>query len=311
MGITAKELARKLNLSAAAVSMALNHKPGVSTATRQLVLDAAEKYGYDFSRIAEKHTTSGAIILSFIKTWNRCGRHPVFLSGFRGNFTRMQKNDYRLKISYIYEDEDTITKQIEEIQYSDCAGIILLGTEMEAGDLKPFLNLPIPVVLLDAYFETVPCNCVLINNVQGAYLAARHLIRTCKTQPGYLRSAYQISNFAERSSGFYKAVRAAGMSSSRSIVHSLTPSMEGAYTDMLELIKNGEELASCYFADNDLIAVGAMKALKESGYRIPQDIGIVGFDNLPLGSVVEPALTTIHVPKQYMGEAAAQKLIDL
>ena len=157
---------------------------------------------------------------------------------------------------------------------------------MEAGDLKPFLNLPIPVVLLDAYFETVPCNCVLINNVQGAYLAARHLIRTCKTQPGYLRSAYQISNFAERSSGFYKAVRAAGMSSSRSIVHSLTPSMEGAYTDMLELIKNGEELASCYFADNDLIAVGAMKALKESGYRIPQDIGIVGFDNLPLGSVV-------------------------
>ena len=54
MGITAKELARKLNLSAAAVSMALNHKPGVSTATRQLVLDAAEKYGYDFSRIAEK-----------------------------------------------------------------------------------------------------------------------------------------------------------------------------------------------------------------------------------------------------------------
>lgn len=50
----------------------------------------------------------------------------------------MQKNDYRLKISYIYEDEDTITKQIEEIQYSDCAGIILLGTEMEAGDLKPF-----------------------------------------------------------------------------------------------------------------------------------------------------------------------------
>ena len=171
--------------------------------------------------------------------------------------------------------------------------------------------IPIPVVLLDAYFETVPCNCVLINNVQGAYLAARHLIRSCKTQPGYLRSSYQISNFAERSSGFYKAIRASGMSSSRSIVHSLTPSMEGAYADMLEVIKNGEELASCYFADNDLIAVGAIKALKESGYRIPQDIGIVGFDNLPLGSVIEPALTTIHVPKQYMGEAAAQKLIDL
>lgn len=245
MGITAKELARKLNLSAAAVSMALNHKPGVSTATRQLVLDAAEKYGYDFSRIAEKHTTSGAIYFVIYKKHGTVvADTPFFSQVSEGISQGCKKNDYRLKISYIYEDEDTITKQIEEIQYSDCAGIILLGTEMEAGDLKPFLNLPIPVVLLDAYFETVPCNCVLINNVQGAYLAARHLIRTCKTQPGYLRSAYQISNFAERSSGFYKAVRAAGMSSSRSIVHSLTPSMEGAYTDMLELIKNGEELAS-------------------------------------------------------------------
>ena len=241
MGITAKELARKLNLSAAAVSMALNHKPGVSTATRQLVLDAAEKYGYDFSRIAEKHTTSGAIYFVIYKKHGTVvADTPFFSQVSEGISQGCKKNDYRLKISYIYEDEDTITKQIEEIQYSDCAGIILLGTEMEGGDLKP-----------------------------------------------------------------------AGMSSSRSIVHSLTPSMEGAYTDMLELIKNGEELASCYFADNDLIAVGAMKALKESGYRIPQDIGIVGFDNLPLGSVVEPALTTIHVPKQYMGEAAAQKLIDL
>jgi len=295
MGITAKELARKLNLSAAAVSMALNHKPGVSTATRQLVLDAAEKYGYDFSRIAEKHTTSGAIYFVIYKKHGTVvADTPFFSQVSEGISQGCKKNDYRLKISYIYEDEDTITKQIEEIQYSDCAGIILLGTEMESGDLKPFLNLPIPVVLLDAYFETVPCNCVLINNVQGAYLAARHLIRTYKTQPGYLRSAYPISNFAERSSGFYKAIRASGMSSSRSIVHSLTPSMEGAYADMLEVI-----------------AVGAIKALKESGYRIPQDIGIVGFDNLPLGSVIEPALTTIHVPKQYMGEAAAQKLIDL
>ena len=92
MGITAKELARKLNLSAAAVSMALNHKPGVSTATRQLVLDAAEKYGYDFSRIAEKHTTSGAfILLSNKKHGTVVADYPVFLSGFRGNFTGMQK----------------------------------------------------------------------------------------------------------------------------------------------------------------------------------------------------------------------------
>lgn len=93
MGITAKELARKLNLSAAAVSMALNHKPGVSTATRQLVLDAAEKYGYDFSRIAEKHTTSGAIYFVIYKNMEQLLQtprsSPRFLKGFHRGAKRM------------------------------------------------------------------------------------------------------------------------------------------------------------------------------------------------------------------------------
>jgi len=90
-----------------------------------------------FSRIAEKHTTSGAIYFVIYKKHGTVvADTPFFLSGFpRGISQGCKKNDYRLKISYIYEDEDTITKQIEEIQYSDCAGIILLGTEMEGGDL--------------------------------------------------------------------------------------------------------------------------------------------------------------------------------
>ena len=80
---------------------------------------------------------------------------------------------------------------------------------------------------------------------------------------------------------------------------------------MKEIIENREELASCYFADNDLITMGAMKALKEAGYRIPQDIAIAGFDNLPFSKVIEPALTTINVPKHYMGEMATSRLITL
>ena len=67
-------------------------------------------------------------------------------------------------------------------------------------------------------------------------------------------------------------------------------------------------MADCYFADNDLIAAGAAKALKEAGYRIPQDIAIVGFDNMPICTYIEPTLTTIHVPKQYMGRMAVQRL---
>lgn len=312
MGITAKELAEKLHLSAAAVSMALHNKPGVSTKTRQLVYDTALKYGYDFSRISEKKSVSDTIYLVIYKKHGAVVTDTPFFSQVTEGVSLECKNQgYKLKISYIYEEEDTILKQIEDIQYSDCSGILLLGTEMAAEDLKPFLVLPIPLVLLDAYFDIVSCDCVLINNLQGAFLAAQYLIRKCKTQPGYLRSSYQISNFDERATGFYSAVRASGMSASKSVVHHLSPSVEGACADMLEIIRSEEILAPCYFADNDLIAVGAMQAFKQCGYRIPGDIAIVGFDNMPVSSVIEPSLTTIHVPKQYMGETAAGRLISL
>lgn len=311
MGITAKELAKKLNLSAAAVSMALHNKPGVSIQTRQTVLDAALKYGYDFGKISEKRVLEGSVYLAIYKKHGAIVTDtPFFSEVTEGISLECKKQKYKLKISYIYEEEETLSRQIEDIQFSDCIGIILLGTEMNAENLKPFLKLPIPLVLLDAYFDTLPCDCVLINNHQGAYLATQYLIRKCAAQPGYLCSSCRISNFSERAAGFYDAVRDSGLSASKSIVHRLSPSVDGACLDMLEIIRSKDALASCYFADNDLIAAGAMKAFKQCGYRIPEDISIVGFDNMPLSSVIEPALSTIHVPKQYMGEAAARRLIE-
>ena len=165
--------------------------------------------------------------------------------------------------------------------------------------------------LLDAFFDSQSYDSILINNVQGAYHATNFLISQCRCQPGYLHSSFPISNFEERANGFYNSIRYNGMSASKSIVHKLTPSQEGAYSDMKAIIESGEELATAYFADNDLIAVGAMRALISAGYRIPEDISIVGFDDLPLCEYVTPPLTTIHVPKQYMGEKAAERLLEL
>ena len=81
--------------------------------------------------------------------------------------------------------------------------------------------------------------------------------------------------------------------------------------DMTAILEQGEIPADCYFADNDLIAAGAIKAFKEQGYRIPQDVAIIGFDNMPLCTFLDPPLTTIHVPKQYMGMMAAKRLAEL
>ncbi len=213
-----------------------------------------------------------------------------------------------MKVTYLYEDSE-LEREIEEIQFSDCVGMILLGTEMTPKDYTHFSHLPFPVIFLDTSMEGVACDCVLMDNVLGAFQAVSHLIKRTRCQPGYLHSFYPISNFNERQDGFYKALRTHGLSTSSSIVHRLPPSMDGAYSDMLELLKAGTPTASAYFADNDWIALGAMKAFKKMGYRIPDDVAVVGFDDIPFCTVIEPSLTTIRVPKQSMGEAAVSRLM--
>ena len=313
MAITAKELAKKLNLSESAISLALNHKPGVSTATRKRVLAAAEAYGYDLSKHMNTKPAASRGTIYFViykKHGAVVGDTPFFSQLTEGVDAACKELSCYLSIQYLHESDD-IAGLLASWRKIGCIGIILLGTEMQAHDLQSFLNSEIPLVLLDNYFEEINIDSVLINNIQGAYTATNYLIHKKAQQPGYLHSSYPINNFEERADGFYKAIRKNGMSSSRCVVHQLTPSVEGAYADMRELLARNEPLAKCYFADNDLIAVGAVRALKEAGYRIPQDVAVVGFDNLPVCTYIEPALTTVHVPKQYMGQAAVRRLYSL
>lgn len=310
MSITAKELARELHLSATAVSMALNNKPGVSTQTRNMVIEAAEKRGYDFSKLSMKKNKTGNIYTIFYRTHNAILTYaPIFNELLDGIGQVCREEGYTLKIEQYLEKQQDLQTYIEDLLVSNCLGIILIGTEMgeEAG--RQFLASSLPVVILDSYFESLNCNCVLINNTQGAYTATDYLISRLGKQPGYLRSSYTLRNFNERKDGFYKAVKANGMSCTQCIVHRLSPSIEGAFADMLEIIDRQDELAECYFADNDLIAIGAMKAFKLRGYRLPEDIGVIGFDNISEARIVEPSLTTVSIPRHYMGQTAARQLI--
>ena len=308
MSITARELARRLGVSPSAVSFALNDKPGVSTELKKRILVEAEKNGYDFSKIKKKEKKTGT--LSFI-VYKKSGAvvddTPFFSKLSDGIKKKCSEEGYTAKVEYLYRS-DLTDRYFEDLAWSGSDGLLLLGTEMEEEDLMPFVLLNVPMVLLDNSFTRMHCDAVLIDNIQGAYLGTSHLLQKYKSQPGYLKSTYRINNFTERADGFYKAIRANGRSASKSIVHELSPSVDGAYEDMKIIIKNKEPLARCYFADNDLIAIGAMKAIQESGRRVPDDIAIMGFDNLPISKVLD--LSTVHVPVEYMGEQAAMRLIS-
>ncbi|SFR88387.1 LacI family DNA-binding transcriptional regulator [Anaeromicropila populeti] len=309
MATTAKEIARVLQLSEAAVSMALNNKPGVSTETRKMIIETAQNMGYDFTRISktsENHSIKGNIAFIIYKKYGAVVDDTPFFNQLTESIKQTcQKLRYKLHINYLYGD---LESQTDSLSIYD--GILLLATEMKKEDFGSFSKLKTPIVVLDTYLQSLDYDCVLINNFQGAYQAAMYLVEQTRTQPGYLHSSYSIGNFDERADGFFKAIRDCGMSLSNSQILALTPSLSGAYHDMLIQLNQGVIPFCGYFADNDYIAAGAMKALHEMGYQIPEDVSVVGFDNLPFSNVLVPSLTTINVPKQYMGEVSVERLVQ-
>lgn len=311
MSVTAKELAQKLGLSATAISMALNNKAGVSTETRAKIIKAAEEYGYDFTKVKHNSDHTGSIYIIFYRTHNAILSYsPIFNELYDGVKSECQKEHFTVKMMHFYEKVDVLEECFSDLRISDCKGIILIGTEIRQDVCRQFLSLGYPLILLDTYFDSLECTSVLINNTQGAYLATSYLIANTRVQPGYLQSSYSIPNFVERQVGYFKAIKENGMSPSRSVIHKLSPSIEAAMADMLEIIDQNDTLARCYFADNDIIAIGAMKALMLRGYKIPEDISVIGFDNISEGKIIEPSLTTMDVPRLYIGKTAASLLIE-
>jgi len=266
MSITGEELAKMLNISEAAISMALNNKPGVSTKTRNKIMAFAKEHNYDFSNIVTDllpQTQKGTVhFVIFKKNGSIISDNSFFSLITDGINYGCEKYHYYLNVTYFYSNQD-IDLLLDNLVRQGCKGIILLGTELNKEDYLPFSKLSIPIVLLDCYFSDIMVDSISINNTRGAYLATKHLIESNGLHPGYLRSSYTTQNFYERKLGFHKALNASGYSPSNTITHKLTPTFEGAYADMLKKIRKKELLASSYFADNDLIAAGALKAFKE------------------------------------------------
>ena len=308
MAISAKEIAEKLNISAATVSMVLNNKPGISEATRKKVIDAAHKYGFDFSKLENK-TFSGIIQLIIYKKHGMVVTDTPFFSHLLEGIEQCcREKNFSLQIKYFYEN-DTSEQQTDDIQIHECDGILLLGTEMQLEDFKYFKSVKdIPIVVLDTYFDCLDYDFVTINNTRGTFNSTEYLISQGFTDIGYLRSSYEIANFSERFDGYCKAMKKYNLAINSDHIHYVLPTADGAYNDMKKI--SVQSLTKAYIADNDLIAAGMVHFLKEQGMSIPDDVSVIGFDNMPFCDIIEPGLSTLDVKKHEFGTAAVNQLIN-
>lgn len=311
MAISAKDLANLLNISPATVSMVLNNRPGISKETKDKVLEGAKEYGFDLSKKHMAAVQEGMLHFIIYKNHGSVvSDTPFFSQVTEGIQSQCRQNGYHLQISYLYNNAD-LDKQLESLTSLPCKGIILLGTEMSTEDFKHFQGLKVPFVVLDGYFLDAACNAVCINNVQGAYIAVKHLLLNGHNRIGYLHSSIPINNFTERREGFLKALGEAGIAETQTTLCSVHPTMEGAYKDLLNYLMNKPTLPTAFFADNDIIAMAAIRAFKEAGYLIPEDISVIGFDDMPLCEYMDPPLSTVLVPKERLGALAVERLLYL
>ncbi|WFR54875.1 LacI family DNA-binding transcriptional regulator [Anaerocolumna sp. AGMB13025] len=310
MSISAKELAEKLNISPATVSMVLNNKPGISEQTRKIVMDAAAEFGFQSSKKQLQKSKNRTIQFVIYKKYGTVvSDTPFFSQVTEGINYQCSQNGYHLQITYLYDNEDR-NQQLEDLKNTSCDGILLLGTEMTPKDYQYFQNLKIPFVILDSYFDEINCDAVLINNAQGSYLATQFLTTKGHKQIGYLRSNIRISNFVEREDGYYKSLRHNNIPTSHPYVVNITPTTEQAYLDICNYLKNKPDLPTAFFADNDIIGAAAIRAFKEFGITVPEQVSIIGFDDMPICQFTDPTLTTMYVPKQRLGALAVDRLLS-
>ena len=313
MSSTVKDVSRLANVSAATVSLVLNGKPGISEDTRARVLQAAADLSYSpRSARADKSNASG--IFRFLKiakhghTVNR--DHNTFISDYvDGMSGEASKRGYKMEI--ISFEGVPIEDVAATLIGAGINGAIILGTELTEDDIRLLQAATVPVVVIDTFYDFLESNFVDMNNKDAVHKIVAYFIDCGFKNIGLIASNVQTTNFHLRKSAFLEVTRKLGLNYNEKDVVTFDSTYQGAYEDMLGKLKAGLVLPECYFCTNDIITYGCIKALREFNIRIPQDLSIIGFDNLPMSSTMDPPLTTIDVSKQKIGYFAVRLLDEL
>lgn len=309
--ITAKDIANKLGISPAAVSLALNGKPGVSENTRALVLEAAMQMGY--VKAETKTAAPPQRTVCFIRydgTIVNIAEHTSFSSFvLQGVEARAAELGYNTQVRYHHIGELYNPQTLDSIRKAD--GVIFLGTDItraQLPELEQFLQCldSTPVVIVDNFHLAGRVDCIGNDGYGGAKSAGEHLLKTGHKKIGYVRARSRLRIFAERERGFCAALEEAG--TSLSSVVDVDISSEGAFQAFDAWVKLKPNLPDGLFAENDIIAAAVIRVLKKHGYRVPEDVSVVGFDDIPMCEMLDPPLSTVHVFKEELGISAMELL---
>lgn len=306
MKISIKKISEVTGFSPATVSNALNYKKGVNADTASKILKTARDLGY-----FEENRITKVKFVMFKRKGVVVEDTPFFPAMISGVEQECRACGMEMSLCNLDKRDPDYREQVNWLRRDKAAAVILLGTEMMDEDSELIRGLTCPLVVIDYWKEDMSFDAVLINNADSARMATEYLIANGHTEIGYLQGRMRIKPFRSRSVGYQTALQKASIPLRKEYVVTLSPTMDGAYEDMKDYLSGSPKLPTAFFADNDIIALGAMKAMSERGIRIPDDVSVIGFDDLTYSSISNPPLTTLRVPKQEMGRVAVRRLWDI
>lgn len=314
MKVTMKDIAKKLNVSINAVSIALNDKPGVSDEMRLLILKTADEMGYINEKRKYLSVFSKSNIAIMMQSYYADTGH--FYSIVLRSIVEEAKSLGYFSIMNYFDDSNM--ELPECIVDRKVAGIVIVGkiSDMNLNQLK---QTGIPIVLVDFTSLYDSCDCVLTHNKQGGYMISDYVIQKGYRKIGFFGDLNYSLSFQDRFIGYKEALIHHQIINDYfddeyikkySFLENIEKYIINNQIDEVVKILKSKELPDVLICANDSNAFAVIKALVQMGLRVPIDIGVTGFDDTPLCEKFIPPLTTVQVQKEGMGKEAVARLVD-
>lgn len=303
---TIKEVARLAGVSTATVSRVFSGGSAVGEDLRLKVRKAAESLNYRPNKLARnlrtRRTQTVGVVIPDIE-------NPFFTSVVCGIEDVLRGAEYSLLLANSNEDTARERRNVEALQAEAISGMIFTPSGNETGLYKDLSSIGMPLVAISRQVPNLDVDCVLVSNREGARQACAHLAELGHDRIALISGPAAISTARERRKGYEQALKAAGIAIASELMQYADFRQAGGYEAMKKLL-GLDNPPTAVFTGSNLMTLGALQAIHEARLRIPEDIAIVGFDDMPWALSLQPPLTVVAQPAFDVGVTAARLLLE-
>lgn len=304
--VTIKDVALKAGVSTATVSRVINKSGYVSTEKAKLINNAIQELDFHQNKLARSLSTKRTNIVALLIGDITNPYYPQLTLGVEET---ANKYDYKVILCNIAGDPEKEKNYIKDLLSVRVDGIIIAQSRVEKDYYSTSMKLNIPIVTLDKQIQIPNSDRVLIDHKRGAFDITELLIKSGYKRIAHIAGSDDLLTARERANGYLEALKAHSIKPLNQLIRKSDYTIEGGKRAVEELLSL-QNPPDAIFAANDMLAIGAMDAIKQQGLNIPQDIAVAGFDDITFARMTEPKLTTVAQPTNQIGTLAMQILID-